>query len=76
MKNLLADIECFRLDVTNVDSIKKAIADVLEKFGRIDAVVNNAGYALVGSFESATAEQIERQYQTNVLSFLKTFGLR
>lgn len=66
----IADIETFRLDVTDVDSIKKAIADVLEKFGRIDAVVNNAGYAVVGSFESATPEQIERQFQTNVFGLM------
>jgi NAD(P)-dependent dehydrogenase (short-subunit alcohol dehydrogenase family) len=66
----VADIETFRLDVTNVDSVKKAIADVLEKFGRIDAVVNNAGYGLVGAFEAATVEQIERQYQTNVFGLM------
>jgi NAD(P)-dependent dehydrogenase (short-subunit alcohol dehydrogenase family) len=66
----IADVECFRLDVTDTDSIKQAIADVLEKFGRIDAVVNNAGYAVIGSFESATPEQIERQYQTNVFGLM------
>ena len=57
----VADIETFRLDVTDTDSIKQAIADVLEKFGRIDAVLNNAGYGLVGAFEAASREQIERQ---------------
>jgi NAD(P)-dependent dehydrogenase (short-subunit alcohol dehydrogenase family) len=66
----IADIECFRLDVTDVDSIKQAIKDVLEKFGRIDAVVNNAGYGLVGAFEAATTEQIERQYRTNVFGLM------
>ena len=66
----IADVETFRLDVTDIDSIKQAIADVLEKFGRIDAVVNNAGYAIVGAFEAATAEQIERQYQTNVFGLM------
>src|SRR5215204_2353546 len=66
----IADIETFRLDVTDTDSIKQAIADVLEKFGRIDAVVNNAGYGLVGAFEAATSEQIERQYQTNVFGVM------
>jgi NAD(P)-dependent dehydrogenase (short-subunit alcohol dehydrogenase family) len=35
----IADVECFRLDVTDIDSIKSAIAETLEKFGRIDAVV-------------------------------------
>ena len=62
----IVDIECFRLDVTDVESIKTAIAATLEKFGRIDAVVNNAGFAVVGPFEAATQEQIERQIQTNV----------
>jgi len=66
----IADIETFRLDVTDRDSIKQAIADVLEKFGRIDAVVNNAGYGLVGAFEAATEEQIEKQFQTNVFGVM------
>ena len=66
----IVDIETFRLDVTDVDSIKQAIKDVLEKFGRIDAVVNNAGYGLVGAFEAASAAQIEKQFQTNVFGLM------
>lgn len=62
----IVDIECFRLDVTDIDSIKSAIASTLEKFGRLDVVVNNAGFAVVGPFEAATQEQIDRQMQTNV----------
>ena len=62
----IVDVECFRLDVIDNDSIKAAIASTLEKFGRIDAVINNAGFAVVGPFEAATQEQIERQMQTNV----------
>ncbi len=62
----IVDVECFRLDVTDVDSIKSTIAATIEKFGRIDAVVNNAGFAVVGPFEAATQEQIERQMRTNV----------
>jgi short-subunit dehydrogenase len=66
----IADVETFRLDVTDTDSIKQAIADTLEKFGRIDAVVNNAGYGLVGAFEAASQEQIEKQFQTNVFGVM------
>jgi len=62
----IADIECIRLDVTDTDSIRSAIEAALDKFGRIDAVVNNAGFAVVGPFEAATQEQIESQIQTNV----------
>lgn len=66
----IADIECFRLDVADVESIKSAVTGVLEKFDRIDAIVNNAGYGLLGPFEAATAEQIERQFQTNVFGLM------
>jgi short-subunit dehydrogenase len=66
----IADIECLRLDVTDVESIRTAIAAAIEKFGRIDAVVNNAGYGLVGPFEASTGEQIEKQFQTNVFGLM------
>ncbi len=66
----IVDLVTFRLDVTDVDSIKSAINETLEKFGRIDAIVNNAGYGLVGAFEAATAEQIENQFQTNIFGLM------
>ena len=66
----IADVECLRLDVTDVGSIKAAIGETLDKFGRIDAIVNNAGYALAGAFEAATPEQIEKQFQTNVFGLM------
>jgi short-subunit dehydrogenase len=66
----IVDLECLRLDVTDIESIKSAIAETLDKFGRIDAVVNNAGYGLIGPFEAATPEQIEKQFQTNVFGLM------
>jgi len=66
----IADVECFPLDVTDPDSIRAAIDETLNKFGRIDAVVNNAGYGLVGPFEAASDEQIERQFQTNLFGMM------
>ena len=64
--NSIADIETFHLDVTDPESIRSAIVSTIEMFGSIDAVVNNAGYGLLGSFEAASPEQVERQFQTNV----------
>ena len=66
----IVDVECIRLDVTDNESIKSAIAETLDKFGRIDAVVNNAGYGLLGAFEAASQEQIEKQFQTNVFGLM------
>lgn len=66
----IVDLECIRLDVTDVDSIRSAIAETIDKFGRIDAVVNNAGFAVVGPFEAATQEQIDKQFQTNVYGLM------
>lgn len=66
----IADIECFRLDVTDVESIKATISATLEKFRRIDAVVNNAGYGLLGPFEAASDEQVRKQFETNVFGLM------
>jgi NAD(P)-dependent dehydrogenase (short-subunit alcohol dehydrogenase family) len=59
-----------RLDVTNPESIRQAIGGTLARFGTIEAVVNNAGYGLVGPFEASTREQIERQIGTNLIGVM------
>jgi NAD(P)-dependent dehydrogenase (short-subunit alcohol dehydrogenase family) len=58
------------LDVTSEEQAKQAIAAAVQRFGRIDVLVNNAGYSLLGTFESLTLEQIERQMQTNFYGVL------
>ncbi|MBX4926033.1 SDR family oxidoreductase [Rhizobium binae] len=62
----LPNIEVLPLDVTDASSVRAAVAETLDQFGRIDALVNNAGYGLFGPFETASDEQISRQFATNV----------
>lgn len=59
-----------RLDVTEPASIRSAIGETIARFGAIDAVVNNAGYGLVGPFEATTPESVERQFATNVFGVM------
>ncbi|MBM9500768.1 SDR family oxidoreductase [Leptospira sp. 201903071] len=62
----LPNLICLPLDVTKPETIQKAIQDGINHFGEIDVLVNNAGYGLVGPFEGASKEQIQRQFDTNV----------
>lgn len=55
------------LDVTDQASVRAAVDATLARFGRIDAVVNNAGFGLFGPFELASDAVIARQFDTNVL---------
>lgn len=55
-----------RLDVQDHASISSAIALGIERFGKIDAVVNNAGFGLYGIFESVPYEKMREQFEVNV----------
>lgn len=66
----LSNVFLTPLDVTNEASIHAAIQAGIARFGSIDVVVNNAGYGLSGVFEGVTAEQIRRQFDTNVFGVM------
>ena len=55
-----------RLDVTRKEQAVAAVSQAIEIFGRIDVLVNNAGYGLIAAVEEATDEEIARQIDTNV----------
>jgi len=55
-----------RLDVTNKAQIIAAVEDTIRKFGRIDVLVNNAGFGIMGAAEAYSDEQVRSQLETNL----------
>jgi len=65
-----SNLKLYKLDVTDSVSIQTAIKSVVSDFGKIDAVINNAGYGTVGIFEKSTPEQIQKQFDVNVFGVM------
>ncbi|MFJ9694027.1 oxidoreductase [Kitasatospora sp. NPDC101183] len=59
-------------DVTSPEQLAKAVAAGLERFGRIDVVVNNAGYGIVGAVEETSDEEARALFDVNVFGVLNT----
>ena len=68
--NTLPDVLVTRLDVLDKHGIKEAINAGIAKFGRIDAVINNAGFGLFGLFEGTPPEKIKEQFDVNVFGVM------
>jgi len=72
----LSDLEAkgcrtLALDVTDEDSMAAGVRTVEEAEGAVGVLVNNAGYSQSGAIETLTAEQIRRQYETNVFGLIR-----
>lgn len=59
------------LDVTSEESMTAAVKTVLDETGRIDALVNNAGYSQSGAAETLDLDDVRRQFETNVFGLLR-----
>ena len=64
-------ITSLRLDVTDESSMASAVQDVLAQAGRIDALINNAGYAQAGPMEELSMNEVRRQFETNTFGALR-----
>jgi NAD(P)-dependent dehydrogenase (short-subunit alcohol dehydrogenase family) len=64
-------LEVLHLDVTDVKSVKETIHQITNEQENIDVLVNNAGYALVSSFEEVSIEEFKEQFETNVFGVIR-----
>lgn len=58
-------------DVTNEQSIHELMNWIESQYGRLDAVVNNAGYGLFGAFETCSEQDIQDQFEVNVFGLMR-----
>jgi NAD(P)-dependent dehydrogenase (short-subunit alcohol dehydrogenase family) len=61
----------FALDVTNAGQVISTVAQAFAHFGKIDVLVNNAGYGLAGAIEEATEEEFMPVFETNVFGLIR-----
>src|SRR3981081_648775 len=59
-------IYAIKLDVTDYEKVRQVVSDTIAHFGKIDVLVNNAGFGITGAAEAYTDEQVRSQLETNL----------
>jgi NAD(P)-dependent dehydrogenase (short-subunit alcohol dehydrogenase family) len=65
-------VSLVQLDVIDETSVKNAIQSIMTETGKIDVLVNNAGYGLSGALEELTIDEIKTQFETNFYGLIRT----
>ncbi len=64
-------LEMLQMDVDDADSVRQAVDLLLQKAGRLDVVVNNAGYGMAGAIEQTSVAEAQALFETNVWGVLR-----
>jgi NAD(P)-dependent dehydrogenase (short-subunit alcohol dehydrogenase family) len=64
------DLYVVQMDVTQENQVREAVKQGIARFGRVDVLVNNAGFGMVTAIEEATDAEVRKQYDTNVFGLL------
>jgi NAD(P)-dependent dehydrogenase (short-subunit alcohol dehydrogenase family) len=70
-KSRVSGVEYLALDVTSDESVKAAVAQVLDQAGRIDLLVNNAGVGLIAGAEESSLEQAKSLFEVNLFGLIR-----
>jgi len=71
--NKIPNIEVTDIDITSEESVNKAIRSVINKYGKIDVLVNNAAVSGFGLLEGYSLDQVRRMFEVNVFGVLRTY---